>query len=360
MSETDLAALTRSLAGQFAFCGIAVQRPGAAAEFHLATVPRLAATPRTMFRVASISKIVTAQTTLKAARAAGLDAPADAPAEDILGWRLRHPRHPDRKITLGMLAAHTSGLTDWGGYLLDPGTKLSDWIAKTGKWDAAPGTAFHYCNLGYILLGACAEMLGADRFDHLARRLVLDPLHVAGGFNWSGVPLRTRADRLPTFRRKGDDFLAQVDEKVGDGAISNVDGEDPTGTPWRIDADVAQLSPQGGLRTSMDGAVRLASGLARLDTDPLFTPAHGMIDDPEGRFDSYGWGVQMYRHPDFYPRPLVGHFGGAYGFLGGVWWDAAARTGFAYALNGLPDGDDSDGMRPQERQIFRALAAQIG
>lgn len=360
MSEADLAALVRGLVGQFAFCGIAVRREGAAAEFHLATVPGLTASARTKFRVASISKIVTAQTTLKAARAAGLGAPADTPVEDILGWRLRHPGHPGRKITLGMLASHTSGLTDWGGYLLDPGTRLSDWIASTGQWDAAPGTAFHYCNLGYILLAACAELLGADRFDHLARRLVLDPLHVAGGFNWSGVPPRARADRLPTFRRKAGAFVAQVDDKVGDGAISTVDGTDPTGTPWRIGADVAQLSPQGGLRLSMEGAVRLAVGLARLETGPLYTPAHGMIDDAQGRFDSYGWGVQMYRHPDFYPRPLVGHFGGAYGFLGGVWWDAAARTGFAYALNGLPDGDSGDGMRPQERQIFRAIAAQIG
>ena len=71
--------------------------------------------PETLFRVASISKPVTAAVFEAAARGAGLPRPYAVPAADVLGFDLMHPNWPDTPVTLGQLMTHTSGLWDEGG-----------------------------------------------------------------------------------------------------------------------------------------------------------------------------------------------------------------------------------------------------
>ena len=48
-----------------------------------------------------------------------------------------------------------------------------------------------------------------------------------------------------------------------------------------------------------------------------------------------------------------------YAVARGVWHDRQAGVSLAYALNGLPLGDDSDALRQEELAILRALAAIV-
>lgn len=359
MIPADLVALARSLTGPFAFCGIAVQRGGTAPIHAVSTIGGLRADETTFFRAASLSKIVTAQTLRAVLAEAGLPGPHAAIAvEDLLGRPFRHPRAPGRPITLGQVASHSAGLSDAGGYAVPPGKALIDFIARTPGAFAAhpPGATFEYCNLGYLVLAACAEAVAGARFDLLARRHVLKPRGIAGGFNWSGVPLSQRANRLPTYRRTEHALVAQIDAIVGTGAVSVTDGSDPIPQAYRPGVDVTQLSPQGGLRLSLAGALTLARSLADTPADLLWTPDQGPTPPA---FHSYGWGLHVDPAPAFYPRPLVGHFGNAYGFLGGAWYDKAADTAFAYGLNGLAFGDEAEDLHPEEARIFAAIAALI-
>ncbi|MBT8410558.1 MAG: hypothetical protein KJP02_02010, partial [Octadecabacter sp.] len=81
---------------------------------------------------------------------------------------------------------------------------------------------------------------------------------------------------------------------------------------------------------------------------------------PDDLFQDYGWGVQILPDPSFYPHPLIGHFANAYGFCGGVWWDAQSEIAFTYAFNGLAVGDDDDALRAEEVAIFNAIAQGAG
>jgi CubicO group peptidase (beta-lactamase class C family) len=360
MNPFALNALARSLTGPFAFCGIAVAGPKSD-YVALSAQPELTVTDRTLFRVASVSKVVVGWTA-RMALARGRDGinPAykDIRAEDVLGFPLRHPEAPDVPVTVGQLASHSAGLTDDAGYLVPPGVPLAAWMAEQGAavWAPhLPGTRFSYCNLGYLLLAAVAEAETGERFDVLARRLVLDPLNIEGGFNWSGVLSERRGDKLPTYRRDVTGFVPQIDGHVAEGGISGPDGARMVTGDYVIGQDVARLSPQGGLRTSMRGMLALARALAKGPDRRLWTPDMGSIENPDGVFDSYGWGQQFLDKPSFYPRPLVGHFGNAYGFKGGIWWDKANQTAFAYALNGAPMGDDSDALHPAEKTIFETV-----
>jgi CubicO group peptidase (beta-lactamase class C family) len=245
-----------------------------------------------------------------------------------------------------MLMTHTSGLTDAGGYAFD-GTIAEGWNTQTMFGPHAPGSYFSYCNLGYVLLAAAAEALSGERFDVL----VADALQhndIKGGFNWSGLSDADRARFLPTYRRDGDSFVAMIYTVLPDPFAPD--------DAYQIGAHTAQFSPQGGLRMSLRNMLDLAQVGAGAPRDPLWRQSDGAGDYEDGLFQHYGAGEQILPNPPFYPRPLVGHFGNAYGFNGGVWWDEQADLCFAYALNGVPMGDESDALSDAERAIFVAIA----
>lgn len=334
----SLTAALGRLVPPFAFAGLAIGWPDGRETVETAAAPGLAA--EGFFRAASISKIITGRVFRAAAGAQGLHPPYNAAASDLLGWDLRHPRWPDVTVTAGMIAAHCSGLSDAGGYVLPPGVALRDWPLV---WGAAPGTAFDYCNLGYLLLAAMAERLAGERFDLLAAR-ELARIDVAGGFNWHGVPPDVPV--LPTFRRDGGRLVAQID-------ATRV-APDPAG--WVAGEAPGLFSPQGGLRVNLRGALGIARSLTEADGPVIWD---GPTDDP-GVFQSYGSGVQFLDRPAFWPRPVMGHFANAHGFVGGVWKDRETGLAFAIALNGLPLGDEDDRLREEELALYAAIAHVTG
>ncbi len=344
----------------FGFCGVALWRDGRAA-FGTALAPGLAAThdgaaEHRLFRVASVSKIVTGRTVAAAAVAAGVGDPWAMDAQEVLGFGLRHPDFPDAPVTVGMLAAHVAGLDEAGGYAVPPDGALGGWIAATpGLWRAGtrPGTQFSYANLGYILLAGIAERWGAAPFGALAGAH-LDALGLAGGFNWDGVDGPARAAALPTCRRDGAVLVPQIDGAVPPGGVAL---GDRVVVP-RAD-NPAVWSPQGGLRLSLAGMLGLARSLEHGAGPRLWRRADGGGDYLDGLFQDYGAGVQFLDAPPFWPRPLIGHFGSAYGFNGGIWWDGAARVAMAYALNGVPVGDEGDDLSGAERAILDGIAALV-
>jgi CubicO group peptidase (beta-lactamase class C family) len=273
----DLTTLVSSLTPPFAFCGIGIKQPGQRAEFHFSTAPGILGNEHSLFRAASISKIVTGRTVLALVKQQRLT--IDVGIADLLGVPFHHPAHPDTPLTLRMLLCHTASLDDAGGYLIPAGTGLTDWLTahQTNLFlPHKPGTFFSYSNLGYVLLGAAAEVLGDHSFGSLSRLMVLDDLQIQGGFNWSGV--KNTLDwlgRLATYRRDGAALVAQID---------GLDAVRPTWQGYRPVQDIGQLSPQGGLRISLTGALQLAQSLAHADPTPLWTPDMGPGDTQNGTF----------------------------------------------------------------------------
>ena len=332
----DLDELARSLttgAEPFAFCGIAVSLAG---QRSFAVSSQRDVAPDTYWRAASISKIVVGRV------AKAIFGDGHATVEEVLGQPFVSPMG-DRP-TIAQLASHQSGIWDNGGYLVPPAVDLSDWLTKvsTAIWsDAPPGRQLIYSNLGYLILAACCERASGRPLSDLANTYVFEPLRLTAGFNWVGMP--DPHSVLPTYRR---DAAGAFQPQIDAPPVA------PDMTAYRIGETTASLSPQGGLRLSLRGALALAESLSDGPKDRLwFDPA------PAGPlFQHYGWGLQIYDAPVFYPRPLIGHFANAYGFCGGVWHDPAAQISFAYGLNGLAEGDEADGLRAEEIAIFDAIA----
>ena len=353
MIQVELDKLARSCIGPFAFCGLAVSRAGQN-QFAIEAAHGIKADRQTMFRVASISKIVVGQTLLKTARSVNLNNPLNADIADILGRRIRNPHYPNEPITLRMIASHTSGLRD-----VDLSTipdRLSDLDLSECFRADAPGAYFSYSNLGYVILAAAIEALSGERLD-AALTDVLKSLDMYGGFNWAGVTKEQRHNTLPTYRRDGADLIPQIDGLVPETGIGwprPLETYDLTESTWAF-------SPQGGLRTSLHGMLQLAKALRTLtDEDPLWSAKDTPGETLGGVFEQYGCGLQIFDHPSFYPNRLIGHFGTAYGFKGGVWFDCKTKTAFAYALNGADIDDERDDFAPEELRIFEGLGQLFG
>lgn len=303
--------------------------------FAISHQPDIAVDAQSTFRVASISKVIVGRAIagLVAERAVtwGTD------VSDVLGWRLRHPAHPETPVTLAMVAAHHAGFDDAAGYALPPEIDLKTWFGQGDMFSHPPGSYFSYSNLGYIVLAEVIECLSGQPF----AQAVAKYLPADAGFNWINVPAAARKRALPTYRFDGARYLPQIDSPA------------TTAPPAQ---NAGRYSPQGGLRTSMDGMLTIAQGLATSDATPLWSPASGEGGYFDGVFESYGAGLQIYQTPVFYPRPLIGHFGNAYGFNGGVWYDRAHDLAFAYALNGLPMNDETDAFSTAELRVFDAIS----
>ena len=318
-------------------------------------------------RIASISKLVLSIGVMRLVEQGKLDLEADV--SDALGWRLRNPNFPDKKISLRLLLSHTASLTDGAGYWQVPlDGEFRTLLDDPKAWDPehAPGSYWRYANVGFPLIGAVMERATGERLDLLMQRLVLKPLGLHACYGWPSCDDATAA-RAVVLYGEGE---PQVDDNQGKkpacGITKASDGSCDL-SKWRAGAAPNVFGPQGGLRISakdlskigrlllgdgeVDG-VRLLkpesikamigpqwrydgdNGLTLEEDDPIrtkggFTCQYGLAMHtlasglPGCGDDPFGDGVQR-----------VGHSGNAYGLLAGLWVDRKAGTGVVYFSTG--------------------------
>ncbi len=140
-------------------------------------------TPRTHFRIGSVTKTFVATVVLQLADQGilDLDAPIDRALPDVVPG--------GRSITVGQLLNHTSGLYD---YMKEPGMSTNRWrgedrfrhhapaellaAAFSHPPYFAPGTGFRYSNTNYIVLGVLIEKVTGMPYADAVRHRILDPL----------------------------------------------------------------------------------------------------------------------------------------------------------------------------------------
>ncbi len=186
----------------------------------------------TMYRIASISKLIVTLGVMKLVEDGKLT--LDTDVSQYLGFKLRNQHFPDDAITLRMLLNHTSSLRDDGGYYWDaklgvgfadvlvPGSKLYG-DGKMWAKNAKPGAYFQYANLPWGVVGMAMERVTGERFDRLMRRLILDPMNLKGGFHPADFSKDDLSNVATLYRKRtGDDgrevwnpkgpWVAQVDD----------------------------------------------------------------------------------------------------------------------------------------------------
>lgn len=128
---------------------------------------------RHLFRVGSVSKLVTATAVMQLVEKGALD--LDADIRDHLD--LTPPRSYDRAVTLRHLLTHTAGFEERVGGLIDlagTGTDLREALATDPPEQIyEPGTVPAYSNYGNALAGYIVERVSGTRFEEYVERNVL-------------------------------------------------------------------------------------------------------------------------------------------------------------------------------------------
>ncbi|WP_423681200.1 serine hydrolase domain-containing protein [Undibacterium sp. WLHG33] len=366
----------------------------------------------TLFRVASVSKMVTALGLMRLVEQGKLT--LDTDVSRYLGYTLRNPYYPDVAITLRMLLSHTSSLRDDGGYNFPANVSLQSVLQAADKsatptviWarpDAsnknyAPGSYFSYVNLNWGVIGSVMEAVSGQRFDVLMQELILQPLHISGSFHPENLNPAELSNLATLYRKQKND--------VWDTALAwqpQVDDYHQQGVPkrtylatYRPGWNATLFSPQGGLRISACGLSRLMQMLMRegeLDGVRVLQPASVRAlltpqwrydialqngDDYQGMFQSWALGFQVFtdtsaaHHGDRLTPPVtsgghgftgVGHLGFAYGLESGFVFDPQTRNGMIYLIGGTgADPDKNTGeyssLSLWQEQIMTALAKQL-
>lgn len=202
-----------------------------------------AVTPATLFQIGSVTKPLTA------ALAGMLVDRGRLSWNDELRAHLWDPDSaPDSSLTVGQLAAHTSGLPgqpptlrrehDDAPILAFTHVELYASLRAT-RLEFRPGTDWAYSNFGYAVLGHVLERVSGRPFETMLASEILDPL----GMTSTTMTLWPELDeRLAT--------PYYHDEETGD--LTEY-------TPW----DPEALSPAGGLTSSIEDLTRFARFMLR-------------------------------------------------------------------------------------------------
>jgi N-acyl-D-amino-acid deacylase len=150
--------------------------------------------PASLFRIASLSKPITAVAILKLAQDGKLD--LDAKAFELLDLKLPEGTTPDPRladITVRQLLQHTAGWNrDKSG---DPMFKSAEISSALGvpspptslqiiRWmmgrplDVDPGTRYAYSNFGYCVLGRILEQRTGESYENYVKKNVLAPMGI--------------------------------------------------------------------------------------------------------------------------------------------------------------------------------------
>jgi CubicO group peptidase (beta-lactamase class C family) len=265
------------------------------------------ATAETVFRAASVSKLLTAALVMQQVEKGLLD--LDAPANEHLepALRIRDANGREVPATLRQLLSHTSGLpVARSGIRFDPDDpprSMQEYLTERLRVIHPPGERVIYANDAFALAGLLAARAAGRDFETLAQESLLQPLGMSSSSFAPGPGLRER--------------LAA--------AYGSVRGGDDRTRP----ADLRAIAPAGGLVTTAGDLARFA----------LLILGEGAID--ERRLLEAGSVREMLRlQARAHPNQQEG-FGLGFAVREGpgrrvVWWDGDL-PGAASRLALLPD-----------------------
>jgi CubicO group peptidase (beta-lactamase class C family) len=346
---------------------------------------RIPAHDSTLFRVASISKMVTATAVMQLYEQGMCS--LDEDISNILGFEISNPDFPEQPITIRMLLSHTSSLVDgptYGDFLsathsrgtipnirevLAPGGSL---YTKEQFLKHQPGSYFQYANINYGLLGTIVEKLSGVRFDRYCRRNILEPLSIAGDFNVREIPDINNVAVL--YRKKDGEWTPQADDYGG----KRPEQEDLSGyTPG---TNAVGFSPQGGLRISGYDLSKILFMLMNRGTwqgrqilkkstlkqmlkkQWLYNGSNG--DNYHGLFQSWGLGIHRITGTPGQDvilsnsENMYGHSGLAYGLVSNAYFDPDREVGLIFITNGKAEDYTVSGesaFYEVEQAVFEAV-----
>ncbi|PWK06584.1 serine hydrolase domain-containing protein [Tumebacillus permanentifrigoris] len=361
----------------------------------------------TMFRVASISKVLVGTAVMQQVEAGKLQ--LDDEISTHLGFEVRNPHHPRMPITIRHLLTHTGSLheeqtpaAEQAYYRFLGVTRttseppaIRELLVPDGAYYTsdlwapwAVGEKFEYSNLGTGILATILERVSGERFDRYIRQHICEPLGMEATFNVHDLE---DIDRISVL------YNAEQEPSIDQFRGVKPEAVDLSG--YRIGSNGMIFSPQGGLRASVldltklllahqqgggipCAADRSADQSGRDMMAPTCTATagggtgtgvHGRLLKPETIVEMHeeqwrGYGVNgLYKQKGLHVHitedliageRLYGHAGDAYGVLTGMYFSKEHDLGLAYCINGAHI-EQGRAFNTVEEDVAQALYAHL-
>jgi CubicO group peptidase (beta-lactamase class C family) len=318
----------------------------------------LPATPDTVYRLASVTKHISAITMMTLADEGRAE--LDADISGYLGYTVRNPRWPNAPITLRQLMTHTSGLSESGSYhkILAgelPAYKLSEVLIPGSPGDDSdnwlpdmPGTRYCYSSFGSGVMGAVGENISGLKHANLVRQRLFMPLGL----------YEATLDA---------DTLGGVQTAVPDAAGGITDAEWlrkslenkkrlcalPVGEAYRAAQGNGYMRARDLLTVTqllMYGGV--AKNVRILSESSVKEMCAVQFDD--GFIQS---GLNLHHYGHLAPQRLIGHYGRAFGAQAVFMFDPDRKAAAAVLCNGADMEPDGRGI--WHNTLFCTQAMQV-
>ena len=334
----------------------------------------LPVTKDTRFRVASVSKMFTMFTIMQLVEQNKIN--LDEDVSEYLNFKLRNPNFPDEKITVRMLASHTSTLRDGTIYSFPPEISIKKFFDNEtyfARNNEEIGKYFCYCNLNYGVLGTIIENVTGERFDIYQKNNILKQLDTKADYTVSNFE-ENEFENLGTLYQKNKtgewnenfDWIAQIDNYDRKPEKNFISVQNPYSRDtdkmyslknYRTGSNATIFSPAGGLRISfaelanclemlMNGGIFRGKKIVRADLLTEMFKSQWIYDKEISNGDTCGvmfnYGLGLYKIFGKSPARLckdyefdfIGHSGEAYGIISGLYFIPRTKNGVIFMING--------------------------
>ena len=268
-------------------------------------------TPDLLFEIGSITKSFVALTLLQLRDQGKLD--LQKPILDYLPWAPIQANYG--VITVHHLLTHSSGLPDALGIL------LSDPEARHAQ-GFVPGEHFHYCNLGFCLLGYLIQKLDGRPWPEAVRNRILEPLGMTS--TRAVITDKTRGQRAKSYMPYYGDVvyprhgrLGRAAELVFDSAAGSI-----TSTPGDMALYLQMLLNRG---RHAQGRIVSEEGFGLFSTPYIKAPEFSATA-------SYGYGIAVDKLDG---NTILRHTGGMASFASSIHVDLDSGVAAFASINAM-------------------------
>jgi CubicO group peptidase (beta-lactamase class C family) len=276
-------------------------------------------TPDTAFRIASMTKSVTALAILKLRDEGRLSL-----EDPVSRWipqfaRMELPTRDTPPLRIRQLMSHSAGFPEdnpWGDQQLSAtDAALDAWLRAGIPFSTAPGTRYEYSNYAFGLLGRVVTKASGVAYEKYVRQEILTKLHMDGStFEFEEIPVRRQA---VGYRLKPDGMYAE-ESPLPHGVFGAASGLLTTAADLGkyVAFHLSAWPPRDDVET---GPVRRASvrEMAHLWTPSNLTAEH-VNGATAASQTGYGYGLRVASDCRF--EHIVAHGGGLPGFGSYMAW----------------------------------------
>lgn len=310
----------------------------------------------TYFRLASVTKMITAIHVMQLVEKGLLD--LDADISDYFGYTIRNPHYRKDPITLRQLMSHTSSISAGGGYANDTEgyvwKMLSLERSRTANYyQHKPGSKYVYSNFGAGLMGSLIELATGKNFGVSVDEGLFTPLGIDAAYNVNILDNPEKISNLYSDKGTLKTPRSVYYKREWDDSVDpEYHFRSTAGALWMRGEDLCRL----GILLCQGGTLE---GVTILQPDTVYEMMSSQMGKPGVTCDSK-YGLCVYRKSELLEDRIVyGHQGMSEGVIAALFFDPETQLVFSVITNGS-NSIMSNYMASINRKLFALTWEKFG